>query len=109
MTNNPVLKLITLSLAFFTVACTEEKEDVTNAVNKDGSVETAVHIGHIDSVTDELVTTHKVWVKQNEYKTIEYRDTIPSLGVETKEAVNEEGDTKTVSVPKEYEIYITVK
>jgi hypothetical protein len=91
------------------VACNDKNEDVTDAVNKSGSVETAVHISHIDTESDELVTTHKVWVKNNVYKTVEYRDTIPSLGTENTVAENEDGDTKSVSVKKDYEIYITVK
>ena len=87
----------------------KKNEDVTNENNKNGAVETAVHIAHIDSSRDEMITTHKIWVKQNVYKTVEYRDTLPSLGVETTKAENEEGDTKSVSVPRDYELYITVK
>jgi len=89
--------------------CKSKNEDVTDNVNKSGSIETAVHIGHIDSLHDELVTTHKVWVKNNVFKTVEYRDTIPSLGNESTVAENSDGDTKNVSVKKDYEIYITVK
>ena len=91
------------------VACNDKNEDVTQSVNKNGSVETAVHIAHLDSLHDELVTTHKVWVKNNVYKTVEYRDTVPALGSENTVAENEDGDTKSVSVKKDYEIYITVK
>ncbi len=90
-------------------ACKDNNEDVTDSVNKNGSVETAVHLVHIDSLNDELVTTHKIWVKHNVFKTVEYRDTIPALGNEYTQAENEEGDTKNVSVKKDYEIYITVK
>jgi hypothetical protein len=89
-------------------AC-EKKEDITETVNKAGSVETAVAISHVDAAHDELVTTHKVWVKYDVFKTIEYRDTIPSLGTERTTAENEDGDTKNVEVKKDYEIYITVK
>ncbi|MCW3081956.1 hypothetical protein [Segetibacter sp.] len=91
------------------IACDKKNEDVTDAVNKSGSVETAVHIAHIDSTRDELVTTHKVWVRNNVFKTVEYRDTIPALGNENTVAENKDGDTKNVSVKKDYEIYITVK
>jgi hypothetical protein len=101
------LLLLTIPLAI--ISCNDENEDVTDSVNKNGSVETAVHIAHIDSARDELITTHKVWVKQNVYKTVEYRDTLPALGIENTEAENEDGDTRRVSVPKDYEIYITVK
>lgn len=105
------LKLI----AFFTflsiliVSCGRNNEDVTESVNKSGSIETAVHIEHVDTLHDELITTHKVWVKHDLYRTVVYRDTIPALGIETRVAENEEGDTKNVSVKKDYEIYITVK
>jgi hypothetical protein len=97
------------SAIVFQIACNNKNEDVTDSVNKSGSVETAVHISHLDSVNDELVTTHKVWVKNNVFKTMEYRDTIPALGNETTVAENAGGDTKKVSVKKDYEIYITVK
>jgi hypothetical protein len=100
-----VFALLTLVL----VACNDKNEDITDSVNRSGSVETAVHIAHIDSLHDELITTHKVWVKYNVFKTIEYRDTIPALGKENTVAENEDGDTKDVSVQKDYEIYITVK
>ena len=106
---NLKIKLSGAALALILIACNERNEDVTETVNKSGSVETAVHIGHIDSLNDELVTTHKVWVKNNVFKTVEYHDTIPALGNEAKLAENQEGDTKNVTVKKEYEIYITVK
>lgn len=98
-----------VAATFLIVSCNNKNEDVTAAVNKSGSVETAVHINHIDSSYDELITTHKIWVKQNVFKTVEYRDTIPALGNEPTQAENDNGDTKNVSIKKEYEIYITVK
>lgn len=101
------LLLASLVIVFF--ACNNENEDVTDSVNKSGSVETAVQVIHIDSLHDELVTTHKVWVKNTVFKTLEYRDTIPALGTENTVAENEDGDTKNVSLKKDYEIYITVK
>jgi hypothetical protein len=103
-------KLLLACLPFLIISCGEDKnEDVTETVNKNGSIETAVQVTHLDSGRDLLTTTHKVWVKFNEYKTVQYHDTIPGLGVETTVAENEEGDTKNVTVPKDYEIYITVK
>jgi hypothetical protein len=103
-----LILLLVVPIAF--IACNDkENEDVTQTVDKNGSVETAVHITHIDSSRDVLITDHKVWVKNNLYKTVEYRDTIPALGIEHTTAENEDGDTKNVFVPKDYEIYITVK
>ena len=87
----------------------DKKEDSTDTVNKAGSVETSVTVQHADSTHDVLLTTHKVWVNYNEYKTIVYRDTLPALGIENTTAENSDGDTKNVSVKKDYEIFITVK
>ncbi|HPI45559.1 MAG TPA: hypothetical protein PLH91_10035 [Tenuifilaceae bacterium] len=42
-------------------------------------------------------------------KKIVYTDTIPALGRISQEAENNQGETRIVSVPKEYEVYITVK
>ena len=92
------------------VSCDEEKqEDITKEINKNGSVETAVSVTPLDSVNDILITKHTVWVKGNKFKEFEYRDTVPSLGMENKTAENSDGDTKTVAVKKDYEIFITVK
>ena len=95
-------------LLFF--SCSENRnEDITSSVNKNGSVETAVEVQHLDSTHDILVTTHKIWAHNSEVKTVVYRDTLPSLGTVNTEAENKDGDTKTVSIKKEYEIFITVK
>lgn len=90
-------------------SCKKKNEDITSTVNKEGSVETSVEVKHVDNSHDLLVTNHKVWVKNNMYKTVQYTDTIPSLGQENTVAENENGDKKNVIIPKAYEIFITVK
>ncbi len=91
-------------------SCSEENnEDVTTAVNKNGSVETSVTVDHLDSTNDVMISRYTVWVKGNAFKTIEHRDTVPALGIENTTAENSEGDTKPVQVKKDYEIFITVK
>ena len=107
-----IIKLLILPLFFITIlaSCKEEKqEDLTNEINKNGSVETAVSVSKLDSLNDILITKHTVWFKGNKFKEIEYRDTVPALGIEQKTAENSEGDKKTVEVKKDYEIFITVK
>ena len=102
--------VITIISAIVFYSCEEEKqEDITNEINKSGSVETAVSVSQLDSANDILVTKHTVWVKGNKFKELEYRDTVPSLGMETKTAENSDGDKKTIEVKKDYEIFITVK
>ena len=114
-----VLKLNTMLrstiLVFcFTVtlfSCTDKKEneDITNTINKNGAVESSILVTPLNDSFDVLTTTHKVWVRDTIYKSIEYRDTVPALGTELKTAENSDGDKQTVPVKKEYEIFITVK
>ena len=104
-----LIAALTTALILLAACNNEPKEDVTNDVNKAGSVETAVTVEHADSTHDVLVTKHKVWSNYSEYKTIVYRDTIPALGDLTTEAENADGDKKSVTVKKDYEIFITVK
>ena len=96
-------------LLLFSCDDKKQNEDITQSVNKNGSVETAVQIEHLDSLHDILITTHKIWVKNLELKTILYRDTLPALGKENTMAENADGETKEIHVKKEYEIFITVK
>lgn len=91
------------------MSCNDKKQDETETVNKAGAVETSVSVEHADSTHDIVLTTHKIWVNFNEYKTVVHQDTVPSLGIVDTEGENADGDTKKVKVPKDYEIYITVK
>jgi|694.fasta_scaffold86243_4 hypothetical protein len=111
MKKNFLLVLITmLSYSFLITSCeTEENEDVTQQVNKDGSIESAIQVKHIDSLHDELITKHIVWINNKEFKSVLYRDTIPALGKKETEAENSDGDIKKVTIDKAYEIYITIK
>ncbi len=107
----PVLLVIICSLVILLIASCEPKknEDITQEVNKNGAVETAVEIKHLDSLNDVLITTHKIWVKNTLTKELIYRDTIASLGKTTTMAENKDGETKNITINKEYEIFITVK
>ena len=107
-----VLAILGAAALLFLFSCEDKQnqnEDITNSVNKDGSIETAVQVEHLDSLHDILITTHKIWAANQEVKTIRYRDTLPSLGTEHAEAQNADGETKNVHVKKDYEIFITVK
>ena len=95
--------------SFLFISCNDEKEDLTEGVNKSGSVESAVTVEHLDSTHDVLITKHIVWNNNAVYNTIVYRDTLPALGDHYATAENEDGDTKGVTVKKDYEIFITVK
>ena len=101
--------LAAAALLLFFSCDTKQNEDITQSVNKSGSIETAVQVEHIDSLQDVLITTHKIWEHNQLVKTFQYRDTLPGLGTQNTMAENADGDTKNVSVKKEYEIFITVK
>lgn len=100
---------VLISAVVFSSCKEKQNEDLTTSVNHNGAVETSVTVDHLDSLHDVLVTKHNVWVKGASFKTIEYRDTVPSLGMEHTAAENSNGNTKTVDVKKDYEIFITVK
>jgi len=106
-----ITRIIWLAASLLSLAsCSNsEKDDVTDTVNRAGAIETAVTVQHADSTHDVLLTTHKVWVNFHEFRTVVHQDTIPALGIENATAENEDGDTKKVSVKKDYEIYITLK
>lgn len=103
----PVAALLLLPVAFS--SCSEKNEDITQEPGKDGSVETVVAIRHLDSTRDLLTTTHKVWVKGNIVRLVSYTDTLPSLGMTHQTGENGDGEQAGLEVPKEYEVYITVK
>lgn len=98
--------LLALVFAVLLQSCgDEEKEDVTQTVDKTGAIETVLSTEHVDNQSDVLITTYKIWAKGSLVKEIVRRDTLPSLGdfSETDE------DGKKVQGKKDYELYITVK
>lgn len=105
-----ILTGVFLSATIIFSSCEDEKnEDLTQSVNKNGSVETSVTVEHLDSLNDILVTKHAVWFKGSIYKTFEHRDTVPALGLEKTDVKDDFGNDKNVEAKKEYEIFITVK
>jgi hypothetical protein len=87
-------------------ACNEDK---VKEVQKNGAIETSIQVDHLNDSLDVMITTNKIWAHKVLVKTVIHKDTLPSLGIATEEAENDNGDTKNVSLHKDYEIYITVK
>ena len=87
-------------------ACNEDK---VKEVQKNGAIETSIQVDHLNDSLDVMITTNKIWVHNVLAKTVVHRDTLPTLGFSNQEAENDNGDTKNVSLRKDYEIYITVK
>jgi hypothetical protein len=97
------------SILFFAIAFFACNEDKVQKISKDGSVETTIKIDHLTDSADVVITTHKVWVKNTLVKTSVHKDTVPMLGFSSQQAENNEGETNTVVLKKEYELYITVE
>jgi hypothetical protein len=100
-----------LFLSCFLFSCEEKQpEDKTSDLDKDGSVETNLHVGKGPQF-DTLVVTYNVWVKNQLYKRNVIVDSLPHLGYTREEAdsTDENGNPAQVTVPKNYNLFVTVK
>jgi phage-related protein len=93
----------------FLVSCDEGSEDKTQTITKDGSLETEIGVTHLDSLHDIITTKHKTWVGGNNTNSFIHVDTVSSLGMKKEEVENDNDETMEVTIPKDYEIFITVK
>lgn len=103
-----ITQILSVALIFALTSCEEQNEDVVKAPNTEGSIEAVLKVNHHDNY-DILTVEKTVWVKGKAIKINTSTDTLPSLGNTTQVAENDNGDTKTVTIPKNYELYITVK
>jgi hypothetical protein len=102
------LIIVAMSMAIMCSCEQQQNEDVVKAPNTDGSIETVLKVNHSEKY-DVLTTQHTVWVKGTVARVYTTSDTLPSLGTTNQVGENSEGETKNVTVPKNYELYITVK
>lgn len=98
------LFILVLSLA----ACQEQNDDKVKTVDKSGSVETKVHITHLNDSVDVMKTENIFWVKFKDVKRVVRLDTIPSLGLSKEQGENSAGEDTTLMIKKNYQIFITV-
>jgi hypothetical protein len=99
---------IAFALIMLLSAC-DENDDQVKTVNKNGGIEVSLSTTHIDSLKDLLTTHYIVWRKGIKVRAFDKKDTVPSLGKFTTEGENDNGDTRDVTVKKDYEFYVTVK
>jgi len=101
-------KLVLAILVLSFMACKEENDDKVKEVDKSGSVETKVHISHLNDSLDVMKTENIFWVKNKDVKRVIRLDTIPSLGFSTEQGENSSGQDTTLQVKKNYQLFITV-
>lgn len=95
-------------LCLFLTAC-DDDNDKAKEVDKKGSIEVTLSTTHIDSLKD-LVTTHYIaWRRGAKIKEWDVKDTVQSLGVGTTEGEDNDGNTKEMVLPRDYDFFVTVK
>lgn len=107
MKNLIYIGVLTLGL----VSCNQpgDNDDVVKEPSRDGAIETVINVKH-DVNYDVLTTTNTVWVKNRIDTVITKNDTLKSLGsMVTEGDEDDDGNIPKVVVPKNYELYITVK
>lgn len=107
-TYKKVLPVLISSLLLMTSCGEKRNEDQVKAVDKDGSVEMKVAIRHLNDGQDLMKTEKIYWVQGKAVKTIVDLDTVPALGTTNQVIQNSAGEDSTVTIKKNYQIFITV-
>jgi hypothetical protein len=94
------------SLSFIACGGAEEEEET---LDKSGGVDVTLSTEHLDNEHDALITTTTVYAKGTAVRTISHRDTMPSLGMTTQEAEDDDGNTTAATMRKDYEVFVTLK
>lgn len=103
------MKKLLFFLPLLVISCGEpQNEDVVQTVNKEGSIEVEVTTKRQNGY-DLMTTCQRVWVKNQLIKTIYHVDTLPSLGFTSQYGTNSSGEDTLVTLPCDYEFFITVK
>lgn len=91
------------------ISCGQKRsEDQVKAVDKNGSVEMKVAISHLSDTLDVMKTEKIYWIQGKAVKTIVNLDTVPALGTTNQVIQNSVGQDSTVTIKKNYQIFITV-
>jgi hypothetical protein len=102
-------KLILIAaIAVFLSSC-KPNSDRTKQIEKDGSVEVVLSVKHLDSNHDLIKSEQTTWIHNYPAKKSVWVDTIPSLGDTFEQAEDDDGNDTSVIVPKNYQLFITVK
>ena len=93
-------------IVFALCACNSNKDRM---ISKKNSVEIILETKHLNQEFDLLITKRNVYIDENIVRNYISIDTIPALGNVKVEDQNSRIPNQYVAVPKEYEIYVTIK
>lgn len=100
-------KVILLIAMISFVSCNQTNDDVVSEPNRDGSIEAKLSTTH-NGDYDVLTTEYIVWVKGKADRNFIKIDTLKSLGTTKEQGEDKDGNLQDLTIPKDYEIYITV-
>lgn len=103
------MKEIVALMAVVALMFSCKNEDKTKSIEKDGSVEIVLSVTHLNDSYDILTSYQTTWVKNVAVRKAVSIDTLPSLGDTVEDAEDNDGNDTTVVVPKNYQLFITVK
>lgn len=94
---------------FGLTSCNETNEDVVNAPDRSGGVEIVASTSQYQDKT-VVTLTYSAYKNKQLVSSKVVTDTLPSLGTTVAEGDEDEnGNVRKVTIPKQYEFYITVK
>jgi hypothetical protein len=93
--------------SFLMASCSDDKP--VTELTKDQSIEVVFDTKSLSDTAVVLTTKKNIYLKGTMIKSIITTDTLPFPGMKTEEVEDDNGETKNVTMPKEYEFFITVK
>lgn len=106
MKNITVISALLMS-SFVIASCSDDKP--VTELTKDQSIEITFETKTLADTAVLLTTKKNIYLKGAMIKSIITTDTLPFPGMKTESVEDDNGETKTVTMPKEYEFFITVK
>ena len=101
--------LLSILFAFSVViaGCSDDKP--VTELTKDQSIEIAFDTKNLSDTAVLLTTKKNIYLKGALVKSIVTTDTLPFPGTKSETIEDDNGNSKNVIMPKEYEFFITVK